>query len=273
MSFSDDNDLEIPTSGVADWDSPLNGNFNALARGFQFKGIAGEQVNTGNAVCVLGAFVHPYDASSREGPSPVGVSRTAMTSGSAGQFQIDGTIRSMDIWSGHFTVGERVYVDPASVGFLTNSYSAAKYPVGWALAEDAVLIRPEGPVREKITSTISFSLIVGSAHAFELNVGETGMIHKFNMVCDSVQNYKLQLWTGSARVGSEELYETVTTSVDGAALDFDVATRNFLDRSTWSYWNTDTASPGLIFGTVTVQSINVVGSGDASLTFLVERMS
>ncbi len=273
MSFSDDNNLEIPTSGVADWDSPLNGNFNALARGFQFAGIAGEQVNTGNAVCMLGAFVHPYDASSREGPQPIGVARTALGSGDAGQFQSQGTIRSLSIWSGHFTVGERVYADPASLGFLTNSYSAAQYPVGWALAEDAILISPEPAIREKITWTLSLALIVGSAHAFELDLGERGVVHKLNMVCDSIQNYKLQFWTGSARVGSEELYETVTTSVDGAALDFDVATRNFLDRSTWTYWNTDTASPGLIFGTITVQSLNAVGSGDASLTFLVERMA
>ncbi len=273
MSFSDDNNLDIPTSGVADWDSPLNGNFNALARGFQFAGVAGEQVNTGNAVCVIGAFVHPYDASSREGPRPLGVSRTAMTSGSAGQFQINGTIRSMDIWSGHFTVGKQVFADPASLGFLTSSYSAAKYPVGWALAEDAIMVRPENFQPEKITSTISFALIVGSAHAFELHLGESGIVHKINVVCDSIQNYKLQFWTGSARVGSEELYETVTTSIDGAALDYDVATRNFLDRSTWSYWNSDTSSPGLIFGTITVQSLNVVGSGDASLTFLVERMA
>jgi hypothetical protein len=273
MSFSDDNNLEIPTSGVADWDSPLNGNFNALARGFQFAGIAGQAVNTGNAVCVIGAFVHPYDASSRDCPRPVGLSRTGLGSGDAGQFQIDGTIRSLDIWSGHFTVGERVYVDPASVGFLTNSYSAAKYPVGWALAEDAVLIRPENFEPEKVTQTVSFAWIVGSAHAFTLEIGERGMVHEFEIISNSVDAYKVQFWTGSARVNSEELYETVTTSIDGAALDYDVATLNYRDRSTWSYWNTDTTSPGLIFGTITVQSASAVGSGDASVTFLVERMA
>ena len=273
MSFSDDNDLEIPTSGVADWDSPLNGNFNALARGFQFKATAGVQVNTGDAVCVLGAFVRPYDARSLEAPRPVAVSRTAMSSGDAGQFQLDGTVRSLAMWSGHFTIGERVYVDPQSPGFLVNCYSAAHYPVGWALAADAVLVSPQNFEPGKASQVVSFAWIVGSAHAFDLDVGQRGFVREFTIVSDSVDAYKVQFWTGSARVGSEEIYETVTTSVDGAALDFDVATLNFRDRSIWSFENTDTASAGLIFGTITVQSVSLVGSSNASLNFIVERLS
>lgn len=273
MSFSDDNDLEIPTSGVADWDSPLNGNFNALARGFQFKATAGVQVNTGDAVCVLGAFVRPYDAASLDAPRPVAVARTAIGSGDAGQFQVDGTVRSLAMWSGHFTVGERVYVDPQSPGFLVNCYSAAHYPVGWALAEDAILIKPMPFEPAKASQVVSFAWIVGSAHAFEVEVGHRGFVREFTIVSDSVDAYKVQFWTGSARVASEEIYETVTTSVDGAGGDFDVATLNFRDRSTWSFENTDTASPGLIFGTISVQSASSVGSSDASLNFIVERLS
>ncbi|MEE8606715.1 MAG: hypothetical protein V3S55_03845 [Nitrospiraceae bacterium] len=273
MSFSDDNNLEIPTSGVADWDSPLNGNFVSLARGFKFKATAGGAVNTGDVVSTNGAFVYRYDASSREGSRPLAVALTAVTSGSEAQFQANGTVRSLGVWSGHFQVGGQVFIDPASPGFLTSSYSAAKYPFGWALAEDAILVSPEGQIREKLTLTVSFSFVVGSAHAFEFNMGETGMVHQLNLVSDSVDNYKLRFWTGSLRVASEAIYETVTTSVDGAALDFDVATLNYLDRSTWSYWNTDVASPGLIFGTVDVQSSSAAGSGNASLTMIVERFA
>lgn len=271
MPFTDDNNLEIPTSGVADWDTPLNADFTILAGGFQFGGIAGVAINTGDAICSIGAFLYAYDASSVDAPRPIAISRLALGSGDAGQFQKMGTMRSLDIWSGHFTVGERVYVDPASVGFLTNSYSAAKYPVGWALAEDAIVVIPSNFEPEKVTYTESFALLVGSNHAFEVHIGHRGVVHEIGVISDSIDNYKLQFWTGSARVDSEELYETVTTSVDGGAEDYDVATLNFRDRSTWSYWNTDTASPGLLFGTISVQSSNMAGSGNASLTFIVER--
>lgn len=273
MPFSDDNNLEIPTSGVADWDSPLNGNFNALARGFHFKGVAGEQVNTGNAVCLLGAFVVPYDAASLDAPRPIAVAPTALGSGDEGQFQRDGTIRSLGIWSGNFTVGEAVFTSPASLGILVQSYSGAQHPVGYALAEDAIMLNWTKHLPMELTQVVSFALIVGSTFAFDLDLGHAGYVRKIEVITDSCDAYKLQFWTGSARVGSEELYETVTTSVDGGASDFDVNTLVYTDRSIWNYFNTDTSSPGLIFGSLIVQSASSAGSGNASLTFTVERTS
>ncbi len=273
MPFTDDNDLEIPTSGVADWDSPLNGNFQALARGFEFKATAGLPVNTGDAVCLLGAFVRPYDARSLNAPRPMAVARTSLGSGDEGQFQSAGTVRSLGIWVGNFTVGEQVYVDPQNPGLLVKSYSAAHYPVGWAIDANAILIKPMPFDTAKVSQVVSFDWVVGSAYAFEIEVGHRGIVRELEIISDSVDAYKVQFWSGSERVGSEEIYGTVTTSVDGAALDFDVATLNFRDRSTWNFENTDTASPGLIFGTISVQSVSTVGSSFASLIFIVERMS
>lgn len=272
MSFSDDNNLEIPTSGVADWDSPLNSNFTALARGFEFKATAGLAVNTGDAVSLVGAFVQPYDASSLGMPRPVGVARTSLGSGDAGQFMMRGVVRSLTVFSGNIVNGEPVYVSPASVGMLVGSYSAANFPVGWAVDVNAVMVNPFTLPAEKVTQVVSFSLIVGSAHAFGLNVGHRGYVREFNIISASVDTYKIQFHSGSLRVDSEELYESVTTSVDGGAGDFDVNTLNFRDRSVWGFENTDTASPGLIFGTITVQSASLVGSGTASITFIAERM-
>lgn len=272
MSFSDDNNLEIPTTGVADWDSPLNSNFTALARGFEFKATAGTGVATGDAVCLLGDFALPYDAASLDAPRPVGVARTALGSGDTGQFMIRGVVRSLTLWSGHLTTGEPVYVDPASPGFLVNCYSAAQWPVGWAVDQNAIMVNPFTLGPEKLSQVVSFALIVGSAHDFDLEVGHKGFVRDFNIISTSVDAYKVQFWSGTARVQSEELYETITTSVDGGPLDFDVSTLNFRDRSMWSFENTDTASPGIIFGTITVQSASGVGSSDASLTFTVERL-
>ena len=275
MSFSDDGNLEIPTSGVADWDSPLSSNFTQLAQGYRFKALAGVAVNTGDAICVMSdGFVRPYDASSLTAPRPRGVSDTALSSGEESQFFSWGVLRSMDVFSGNLNIGGNVYVSPGSVGMLTGSYSAARYPLGVALAENAVLFRPDDDVRpEQITQTISLSLIVGSAHAFTMEVGHSGMSARLNLISDSIDAYKLQFHSGSARVGSEELYESVTTSVDGGALDFDINSLNFVDGSVWSYRNTDTGSPGLLFGLLTVQSAASVGSSDMSVSLIAERFN
>lgn len=273
MSFSDDNNLEIPTSGVADWDSPLNGNFVSLGRGFEFKATAGSEVSTGDAISLMSSgFVMPYEASSLGMPRPVGIARTAVGSGDAGQFMMGGVVRSMELWSGHITNGEPVYVDPASAGFLVNCYSAAEFPVGWAVDVNAVMVNPFTRGSEKVTQVVSFDLIVGSAHAFVLEVGHRGYVRDFNIISASVDAYKIQFHSGSLRVQSEELYESITTSVDGGAGDFDISSLNFLDKSIWNFENTDTASPGLVFGLLTVQSASSVGSGTASLTFTAERM-
>jgi hypothetical protein len=276
MSFSDDNNLEIPTSGVADWDSPLNGNFVALAQGFRFKALAGVAVNTGDAICVMSdGFVRPYDASSMAAPRPRGVSETALSSGEESQFFSWGVLRSMDVFSGNLAIGRDVFVDPASVGMLTSSYSAARYPLGLALSENAVLLRPDDLLPERVTQVVSIGpVIVGSAHAFEFDIGHSGQVGWLNAISGTTSMaYKLQFHSGSARVGSEELYETVTTSVDGGALDFDVDSSNYLDRSLWGYRNTDTASPGLIFGLITVQSVSATASGNFSFEIISERFS
>ena len=273
MSFTDDNNLEIPTTGAADWDGPLSSNFTALGRGFEFKATAGFPVNTGDAICLLGNFVRPYDASSLDAPRPIAVSRTSVGSGEASQFMVQGVVRSLELWSGHVTRGEPVFVDPASPGFLVNCYSAARRAVGWAVDVNAVLVKPFDPLTEETSQVVSFAFAVGSAHDFEVEVGHRGMVRRLTSVSDSVDAYKIRFWSGSSRVSSELLYETVTTSVDAGAQDFDVNTLEFLDRSVWAILNTDTASPGLVFGTIDVQSASSVASGDASLTLVVERFA
>ena len=275
MSFSDDNNLEIPTSGVADWDSPLNGNFNALARGFQFKAVAGRAVNTGDAICVMtDGFVRPYDASSLSAPRPRGISETALNSGDESQFFSYGVVRSMAMWSGHISIGENVFVDPGSPGFLVDSYSAARFSLGVSLANNAILFRPDGDnLPESVTFTASLALIVGSVHNFNIEVGHRGMVSNLNLVTDSMDAYKLQFHSGASRVASEELYESITTSVDAGAADFDISSLNFLDRSVWAFKNTDTGSPGILFGSITVQSAASVGSSNMSITVIAERIT
>lgn len=273
MPFSDDNNLEIPTSGVADWDSPLNGNFTSLAQGFRFKAVAGVAVNTGDAVCLLtDGFVRPYDASSVDAPRPRGVSETALNSGEESQFFTTGVLRSLSVWSGNIVIGERVFVDPASVGMLVASYSAARFSLGVALADNAILFKENSFLPERASDTASLALIVGSAHNFELNVGRRGISTYLTIITDSMDAYKVHFHSGATRAASEELYQSVTTSVDGGAADFDISSLTFIDRSVWAFENTDTGSPGLIFGLITVQSAASVGSSNMSINVVAERL-
>lgn len=274
MSFTDDNNLEIPTSGVADWDSPLNSNFTDLAKGFRFKAVAGLPVNTGNIVSVMSdGFVRPYDSSSLEAPQPRGASQVSLTSGEAGQFMAFGVMRSLDVFSSNLVLGQEIFVDPASPGMAVSSYVGARYGMGFNVDTNAILFRPnQGHLPEPITQVACLALVVGSAHAFTLPMGQRGISSNLVIVSDSVDAYKVQFHTGSARVASEEIYESVTTSVNGGADDFDISSLEFQDRSIWAYENTDTASFGIIFGLITVQSASNHGSSDMSITLTGERL-
>lgn len=277
MPFSDDNNLEIPTSGVADWDSPLNSNFTTLARGFEFRAVAGAQVNTGDALCMIGTFILPYDAASLEAPRPMSVARLAVSSGATGQFAISGVIRSMDVFSGNITPGAAVFVDPLSLGMLIGCYSAARFPVGWALDDNAVLIDPHVFLPEILTRTFSFELsigshaTVGSAANFTINMGDRGYMRRIRVITESMDAYKVQLWSGSSRVQSEMIFDTLTTSVDGDALDFDIQSLHWVEGAGFPYWGTESNSRGLIYGTITGQSLSAVGSSTFSLTLWGDR--
>lgn len=274
MPFTDDNNLDIPTSGVADWDSPLNSNFTALARGFEFAGTTGAAVNTGDAVSLTGSgYVMPHNSNSMDGTQPVGVARTSLTSGAAGQFMMTGVVRSLTVWSGHILAGERVFVNPASVGMLTTSKAGAAYPVGWALDQNAVQVGPHNMFPLMMTDQRCGEQQVASGYAFHADVGHRGWIRKVRVISSSVDAYKVRFWSGSSRVSSELLFETLTTSVDGAALDFDITSLDWTDAAGWGYEGTDSASPALIFGTIDVQSASQPGSGTFHVTLTAERFA
>jgi len=272
MPFTDDNNLDIPTSGVADWDSPLNGNFTALARGFEFGATAGAAVNTGDAICLAGSgYVVPHDSSSMDNTQPVGVSRFSLTSGAAGQFMMMGIVRSLDVYDTHINVGERVFVNPGSQGMLTSSIATAQHPVGWALDANAIQVAPHNMFPLMMTDQTCGEQSVGSGFAFSMDVGHRGWIRKLRVIGNSVDAYKVRFWSGSGRVASELLFETLTTSVDGGASDFDITSLDWTDAAGWGYEGTDSASASLIFGTIDVQSASQPGSGTFHVTLTAER--
>lgn len=275
MPFTNDNNLEIPTSGVADWDSPLSSNFTAMARGFSIKAVAGSAINTGDAVSMVGsAYVVPHNSNSMDlATRPVGISRSSLGSGDEGQIVIMGIVRSLTVFSGNITPGQPCFINPSSVGMLTTSIAAAQWPIGIAVDQNAVLLQPNQsifPARQTVVAS-PVSTLVGSEATFSIDVGAGGWVRKLTIVTDSCDAYKVIFHSNSSRAIGERLFETLTTSVDGGAADFDISSLTWVDAAGWGYESTNTASPSLIYGTIQVQSASSVGSDDFSVTLDVER--
>ncbi len=265
-----------PPEGQGDWDTDGNANLDIADRGFHTKLTAGEAVNSGQAMTVYSSFAYVYDASSRDMPKPVGLSYRAAGSGDEITFLLRGVVSSLgDVWSGFISPGLPVFADPASAGYLVSSYSAARHAVGLALRVDQIYVAPSqfDAVPEALSDVASLALIVGSAHDFTMDVGNRGFVRKLRTVTDSMDAYKIQFWSGSTKVASELLYETLTTSVDGSAGDFDVTSLDFVDAALFWYEGTDVASPGLIHGRITVQSAAAVGSSDMGISIFAERIN
>ncbi len=276
MANTENQNYSRPPEGQGDWDTDGNANSDIRDRGYHPKLTAGEGVNSGQVFTVMSSFAYVYDASSRDMPKPVGVSYRAVGSGDEVTFLLRGVVSSMgDVWSGFISPGFPVFVDPASAGLLVSSYSAARHAVGLALRVDQVYISPSQftPVPEALSDVQSLALIVGSAHDFTMDVGNRGFIRKLRTVTDSMDAYKVQFWSGSTKANSELLYETLTTSVDGGAGDFDVTSLDFVDAALFWYEGTDATSPGLTHGRITVQSAAAVGSSDMGVSVFAERIN
>jgi hypothetical protein len=275
MSFTRHNDLEIQSSGQADWDTGLRSNFQILERGLHFKAQAGATVSSGQIIVVQSdGLARPYDSRSLDLRPPSGMSYKSVTSGDEAIFVAFGVIGSLSIWSGNIIPGEPVFCAPNSLGWPARSYSAAGHPVGIALSNDTILVQPRPFAPEMITTVLSGGIMLGASSAwnFAIDIGQRGFVRQLRFVVNSNNAHKIQFWSGSARVSSELLYETLTTSVDGGASDYDVKSLNFLDGAGWPYRGTDTSSPGLIFGRVTVQSITGVGSDFGHFRIIAERL-
>jgi hypothetical protein len=273
MALTNDQQLDIQSTGAADWDTGLGSNFQILERGHHFIGIAGSAINTGDAIVQVNSLVYPYDGSSLNlGPSH-GLSYKSVTSGSQTQFLGFGVVRSLSVFSGNIVSGERIYASANSIGMLVSSYSASDYPIGFALDINAVYINPGigRPIPEQISVVNSSGVLVGSYFDFSVDLGNRGIIRNIQVVANSLDAYKVRFWSGSARAAGELLFETVTTSVDGGASDYDIQSLSWVERLPWAFEGTDTSTPGLIFGRVDAQSASNVGSDTFGITVTGDR--
>jgi len=260
MSFTPNNNLERPPEGQADWDSTWNANIDILDRGFHGKFTTGVGVNTGDILWpTASGTLLPYNSRSLSLRQPLALSYKAVASGVTDYFLLRGIVTSVGIWSGNIKQGEPVYVSPTTIGFAVKSYAA--FPIGMALRNEAIYFAPSHQASEKITQVQSLGpFAIGSTHAFTLNVGHRGFVRKAEVVT-SFNLWTMKFHSGSTRVSSELLFESQSGGVTSTYL---------LDAAGFPYENTDTSSPGLIFGNVAVNS--GVGSAYFNVAISVERM-
>jgi len=267
----------LPSEGSADWDTTVNAALTLMDKGVLLRATAAETVNSGQAVYVNSngqAYLH--DPMSLDLRAPHAVAYDVTSTGDEGYFVAYGMVRSMTVYSGHITPGQPVFTAPGSPGFLVSSYAGANHPVGIAIGADAIMVAPGmHPVTpRKVTDSSSVvTLAVGTHYDFDLDLGHRGIVTNLNVTAQSCDAFKVQLWSGSARASGELLYETVTTSVDGGASDYDVNTLNYTDAALFPWENTDTGSPALIFGRISAQSASSVGSSDFTVTLIGEMLA
>jgi hypothetical protein len=262
MAFTYNNNLENQVAGQADWDTSLNSNFTILDRGFHIKAAAGTAISTGAILwAASGGALFPYNSRSLSLRTPVAMAYKAVASGETDYFLSRGVVSSCGIWSGNIIPGEPVYASPSTAGFAVKSFTAAAYPAGIALRNESILFAPGMiNIQEKITQVQSLGpLAIGSTHHATINIGHRGFVRKLEAVT-SYNLWTLKFYSGSAAVNSELLFESQSGGVTSTYL---------LDAAGFPYENTDTASPGLVFAKITVNS--GVGSAYFNVTVTGER--
>jgi hypothetical protein len=266
MTVTNDNQLENPTAGQADWDSALNANFTILERGYHLSAQAGIAINTGYVVWMnSGGFLFPFNPNSRD-VYPYGLSYTAAASGESVQVILSGIVRSLAIHS-PAVPGMDLFVSPTTPGIVVGSYSGANRRIGFGVSEQGLYFNPHGAnqfLPEKLTIVTTILAVVGSNHLFSMDAGQFGWNRQTRMIGNSGNLTELKFFSGSARVGSERLYETVSGGVTTVG--------SFLDRAGWPYENTEASTiSGLVFGLLRMSSASAVGSDTVAVGMIWDR--
>lgn len=262
--FTNDNQLAEDSSGQANWDVDLNANFDIIERGFHFQGTSGWAINSGDVCLVNSAgFVVPYDARSTGLHHPHCISWQAVNSGSNATFLLRGNLRSMGCWSGQLIPGQPVFVSAATPGFIVGSYAGISPSVGIALGSQAISFQPNWPriIPERVTQVASIATTTVNTYVdFTLTPGYRGIVRVMSVDAHSLNNWSLAFYSSSNRNAGTLMYETVA-----------VTTRNLNDAAMWPWLNTDTNSPALMFGRLTVNSGSGVAADTATISLEMER--
>jgi hypothetical protein len=271
MSYTSDQHLELIISGGADWDTSINHNMMILDRGYHVITYAAADISSGQVLSIgSGGTVAPMDAKSLDN-FPALLGHWPVSSGAIGQFVAMGSVRSMGVWSGHIVPGQPAFVAVDSPGFCVASFAGHGPAIGLAISTDCILFHPGHPqvFPELVTSVFSTAATETGTYAdFTMLVGNRGLVRDLTVV-SSHNRFKVQFWSGSSRVASEALYETLTRSLSTASGD--VASTYFRDAAGFPFRVTEATTPYHIYGRITPQTGSGVNSAAFGVTIIAER--
>jgi hypothetical protein len=261
---TDQQGLSQPSNGQADWDTDLNANFTIVERGYRGKLVAGAAINTGYIVAVDSAgYARPFNPTS-QAALPRALAYKSVASGEEDFFIVRGSVRSLGALS-NAVPGETMFVSAVTPGFVVRSYSGANRPIGFGISEDGVYFDPTVRVLpEVITQVTTISAVTGSAHLFSLDIGVRGIVRTLRSNGNSADLAEIKFWSGSARVASELLYETISGGVNVFS--------KYIDQALFPYDNTEASTlSGLVFGSLKIMSAAAVGSDTIFVQLKAER--
>ena len=263
---TDQQNLNLPTAGQADWDSDLNGNFSIIEFGYRARGQAGEAVNTGDILTVgSDGFALKFDPNSAD-IYPHLMTLSALSSGDEANFIAFGSVRSIDVFT-PVLPGHPVYVSALTPGMVVSSYSGANRNIGRAHYQDGFVFDPNGVAQfpELLTSVATVTnAIVNSINLFTMDFGLSGTNRRVHMVGASADLVDLKLYSNSTAAAADLIYSTISGGVNVVG--------SFVDQAGFPYWNTDPSTiSGNVYGTLIVMSGAAVTSDTIGVTIAMER--
>lgn len=262
---TDNQNFSKPSAGSSDWDTGLNPNFDTIERGYHIRASAGIDIKTGHVVWInSGGFAFPFNPNSESLTFPHAFSYRSVASGEQAMFLRRGIVNSLDILS-PCVPGRSAFVSASTPGVVVGSYSGAWPPIGFG-AGPGLLFDPAGAhaFPEKLTLTTTVVVGTGTVANFTLDPGKRGWARKLQLIGNSADLLRCRFWSGSARVGSELLYETKSGGI--------AVVGSFIDQAGWPYENTYTSSLyGTIYGSLDIQTGCAVNTDTVAVTLIAER--
>lgn len=141
MSFTKNNNFEVPDGGVQNWDASLNENFELIEKGQTIKATAGEALTEGEVVYLnvserLNLAISPTGSTTAS--QFLGFIQDSVVNEVDGYVQTSGNILYPH-WA--FTPGP-VYLDSTIAGTITQTEPSTSTLVGYAIGTNELVIRP-----------------------------------------------------------------------------------------------------------------------------------
>jgi len=238
MSFTTNEQLEKLAQGALDWDAALNQNFEKIEKGRHIPVIATTPLSYGMPVYIVGSL-NNYVAGALDGVDCIGLTSTAISSGTEGQVTVAGPL----LHAGSI-VGPQ-YCSANSPGILTQTAPNTKsVPVAYSYTQSVMVVIDSIAARRGAVYTNSLHSLLGVEHS-----ATTG-------------KHSLSSYVGTYELAASDYSFIPNTDIVAGSIVIITATNTIAAQLQGSEHATyiSTISPGSGFGVSTATGSNAVGT-------------